>query len=438
VNLSNLLVCGLSFHQTPVEVRERVSIPPHRLEDALAFLMELPGVRECMILSTCNRSELYLSVESWIDGKELFCRFARVICGTDLTSVCNRIYALKGPDAVKHSFRVAASLDSLVLGEPQILGQMKAAFREAEDRRCIGRDLHQWIPPAFAAAKQVRNETGICEAAVSISYAAVQLAKKIFDNLAGRRVLLLGAGKMGELAALHLRDAGVRLITVTNRTLSRAKEVAGACSGLAIGFDHVFEEIAKADIVVCSTDAPHPILMAQDIQGILGRRPKDPLLLLDISVPRNVDPLVAELDGVYLFNIDDLEEVVQVNRQARKDDARCAETILDRAFEKFLRHNIDSRIALNIGAIQSQVYSICHAEFQRLVQASPQMTPTDREAVELMLHRVAQKVIHHAIMELKAIKRVDACPKGPSLAEELLTSPGRSFPGPEMAAQSSS
>lgn len=202
--LGHCLVCGVSYHRTPIEVRERISIPARQLAGALRHLYCQPGVQECTILSTCNRTEIYLSAAEWLDGRNLFCRLIRDLHGFDMTDMQDQIYALRGAEGVLHSFRVASSLDSLVLGEPQILGQFKAAFREAENQGCIDRELRRWIPRVFAAAKQVRSETGICDAAVSVSYAAVQLARRIFEDLADRSVVLLGAGKMGELAALHL------------------------------------------------------------------------------------------------------------------------------------------------------------------------------------------------------------------------------------------
>jgi glutamyl-tRNA reductase len=399
-----------------VDVRERVAIPSQKLPEALDMVSAQPGVKECMVLSTCNRSELYLSAEEWVDGKDLFIRFARTLRGIDLTPFSSQIYVLRGPEAIAHLFRVASSLDSLVLGEPQILGQTKTAFRAAEIHGCVDRVLHRWVPRAFAAAKQVRSETGICEAAVSVSFAAVQLAGKIFEDLAGTRVLLLGAGKMGELAAIHLREAGASSIVVANRTLSRAREVADRCFGMAADIERRGDLIADADVVICATEAPHFILDEETVKRILHIRSRHPLLILDISMPRNVDPRVAGLDGVYLFNIDDLEMVVQANREARQTGAVRAEEILQNALERFLREENQARMGPAIAAIRNQVRSVCQAELQRLEQKLPGMSREQREELEVMLHRIAQKIVHPVIMELKAVESLEA---GPTLVERL-------------------
>ena len=397
------MVCGVSYHKSSVDVREQVAIAPARLPDALQYVTEQRGVRECMVLSTCNRTELYLSVETWVDGRELFIGFARATRGFDMEPVADQIYVKRDLEAVNHLFRVASSLDSLVLGEPQILGQTKAAFREAESCGSVDRDLHRWVPRAFAAAKQVRNETGICEAAVSVSYAAVQLARKIFEDICGKSVVLLGAGKMAELAALHLKEAGACSITIANRTMSRAEELASRCCGLAVEFERRYEEITHADIVICSTDAPHFILDPKGVREIVRHRPRRPLLILDISIPRNVDPEVSSLDGVYLFNIDDLDTVVQANRQGRLAEAARAEDLLRQALEKFVQEETESRLGPEIAALRNRVRSICLSELDRVEQKLPELGPEGRRELEQMLHRIAQKILHPAIMEIKSV-----------------------------------
>jgi glutamyl-tRNA reductase len=412
-------VCGVSFQSSPVEVRERVAIPSQKLPEALDFVSAQPGVQECMVLSTCNRTELYLSVEEWIDCKDLFLRFARTLRNVNLTPFSSQIYVLSGSEAIAHLFRVASGLDSLVLGEPQILGQTKAAFRAAEVHGCVDRVLHRWVPRAFAAAKQVRSETGICEAAVSASFAAVQLAGKIFEDLSGTSVLLLGAGKMGELAAIHMREAGASSIVVANRTLSRAQEVADRCSGTAAQIERRAELIADADVVICATEAPHYILDEEAVQAVLRSRSRSPLLILDISMPRNVDPRVAGLDGVYLFNVDDLEMVVQANKDARQAEAVRAEAILSNALERFLREEDQARMAPAIAAIRNQVRAVCQAELRRLEQRLPGLSPGQREELEVMLHRIVQKIVHPAIMELKNIESQEAAKAGPTTIERL-------------------
>ncbi len=402
------LVCGVSFHQSPVDVRERVAISSQKLPEALRFVSQQPGVMECMVLSTCNRTELYLSAAEWVDGTDLFLRFARTLRHFDLIPFPNQIYVLRGPRAVSHLFRVASGLDSLVLGEPQILGQTKEAFREAESQGCVGRLLHRWVPRAFALAKQVRSETGICESAVSVSYAAVQLARKIFEDLSDKSVLLIGAGKTGELAAIHLKEAGATSFMVANRTFSRAEELANRCSGVAVEFDRWSDHIAGADVVIFSTEAPHYVLDAETARRTLRSRSRRPLLILDISMPRNVDPRVGALDGVYLFDLDDLDGVVQANKKGRQAEAVRAESIVKGALGQFLRDEDQASLAPAIAAIRMRVRSICHAELQRLEQKMPGIPAEHREELEIMLHRIAQKIVHPAIMELKSMASRDA------------------------------
>ncbi len=420
-NPQSHMVCGVSFHKSPVEVRERVAISSQKLPEALRWMSAQPGVKECMVLSTCNRTELYLSAEEWVDGKDLFFRFARTLRDFDPVPYSSQIYVFSGSVAISHLFRVASSLDSLVLGEPQILGQTKAAFREAEEQGCVDRVLHRWAPRAFAVAKQVRSETGICDAAVSVSYAAVQLARKIFEDLSGKSILLLGAGKMGELAAIHLREGGASSIVVANRTLARALEVAERCSGRAVEFERRAEQIAIADVVICSTEAPQYILDGDLVRRIMRARSRSrrPLLILDISMPRNVDPLVGSVGGVYLFNIDDLESVVQANLKGRKAEAVRAESILRNALERYLREEAQARMAPAIAAIRNQVRSICLVELQRLEQKLPGMSAEQREELEMMLHRITQKIVHPAIMELKMMENPDSDRAGPTFVERL-------------------
>jgi glutamyl-tRNA reductase len=368
-----------------------------------------------MVLSTCNRTEIYFSAEDWVSGPELFADLMRALHGLELGAALGQVYDLRGADAVVHLFRVAASLDSLVVGEPQILGQTKAAFRAAESAGCVQRDLQHWIPKAFAAAKRVRSETAICESAVSVSHAAVQLGQKIFGDLAGKRVVLIGAGRMGELAALHLRDAGAGTIVVANRTLARGQELAGRCGGEAVDFASRGDQTASADVVVCSTDAPEYVLGLEDLR----RRPRRPLLVLDISVPRNVDPRVAELEEVYLFNIDDLERVAEANRSARRAEAAAADTIVQHAAARFLRETEQTRLAPTIAAVRNQVRSICRDELDRLTQKIPDLSSEDRAELELMLHRIAQKIVHPVIVELKASANPDGAEARVGLVERF-------------------
>lgn len=405
---ASYMVCGISFHRSPVAVREKVAVPPEKLPEALRFVAQQRGVRECMLLSTCNRTEFYLSAEEWAEGAGIFLRFAREIRGFDLDEAADQVYVFRGGEAVAHLFRVASGLDSLVLGETQILGQVKRAFREAENQGCVERDLHRWIPSAFTTAKRVRSDSGIGECAVSAGSAAVELAEKIFEDLSGKKVVLLGAGKMGDLAALHLKQAGAVSIAVVNRTLSRAAEVASKCAGTAVAFERRLEQIAEADVVICSTDAPSFILDAESVRAIMRLRPHRPLLLLDISVPRNIDPRVAAVDGVFLYSVDDLDRVVEANREQREKQAWEAEKIINAALERFVRDENQNRLGPAIAAIRNQVHSICRDELARLEHRMPGLSAEHKAELELLLHRIAQKIVHPVIMELKTSQARDS------------------------------
>lgn len=396
------MVCGISFRRSRVEVREKASIPGSRLQESLRYLHGQPGVKECMILSTCNRTELYLSAESGLDGKELFLRFVREVCRFDPASMVDEVYVLRGMEAVEHLFRVASSLDSMVVGEPQILGQTKAAFRAAEKARCVDRDLHRWVPRAFAVAKRVRSESGVGDSAVSVSSAAVQLATRIFEDLNERTVVLLGAGEMGERAALQIRKAGASPIVVVNRTLARGQELAARCSGIAVEFEQLREQLTAADIVICSTDSDRYVLGAGEAREIMRRRSGRPMLLLDISVPRNIDPAVGGLDGAYLFNVDDLKGVVHANLKSRESELSRAERIVREALESFRKGELQTRLTPSIVAIRNQVRSVCEEELARLYHRVPAITAEQGDELEVMLHRIAQKILHPAIRELKA------------------------------------
>jgi glutamyl-tRNA reductase len=264
--------------------------------------------------------------------------------------------------------------------------------------------MHRWIPRSFAAAKQIRHQTGISRAPVSVSSAAIQLAKNICGDLAGKFVVLLGAGKMGELAALHLKESGASSIVVVNRTLSRAEALAEKFSGTAAAFKWRIKNITAADVVTCSTEAPAYLLSAADIKRVLARRPRRPILLLDISVPRNVDPKAGDLAGVHLFNIDDLEDVVKTNRRRRQSCLARAEAEIGRCLERFQQEEKNSRAAPAIAAIRNQVRSVCQAELKRFEQKVPGLNEEERDELKLMLHRIAQKILHPAIMELKELR----------------------------------
>src|SRR5215469_12088541 len=320
-----LALVGLSHKTAPVEVRERLAFSAEGLRFALSSLVQMKNISEAMILSTCNRVEVVAEGPDDRFIRDFLCEYHQI--STD--AVSKHLYSFKNTDAIRHVFRVASSLDSMMVGEPQILGQVKEAYRIAADAGTIGMHLSALMSRAFAVAKRIRSETGISHSAVSISYAAVELAKKIFGTLSGKTVMIIGASKMGELAAKHLKRAGASSVLVTNRTFERAVELAKVFEGAAVPFEHFTDHIDRADIVISSTGAPHFIITKPMGEAIIHRRKNKPMFFIDIAVPRDVEPTVNEIDNAFLYDIDDLQQVVDANLKDRLKEAHRAEEIID-------------------------------------------------------------------------------------------------------------
>src|SRR5437660_7935186 len=325
----NIIAVGLNHRTAPVELRERFAVSDSRLPEALARLKRWPGIDEGIILSTCNRVELYAVVKETAHGFESL-RDYLVTLASDIgwERLEPHLYCLDGAEAIRHLFRVAASLDSMVLGEPQILGQVKEAYDVALLHKVTGVVLNKVMKKAISVGKRVRTETGIAENAVSVSYAAVELAKKIFQNLSEKTVLLVGIGEMGKLAARHLIGAGVSHVMIANRNYERAIDVAKRLSRLPVPFTLVHHEMAGADIVLCATASDTYVIGPDDVQRALRSRKNRPMFLIDLSDPRNIDPAVGSLDTAYLYNIDDLQSQVVTNLEQRRLEALKAEDIV--------------------------------------------------------------------------------------------------------------
>ncbi len=322
-----LVAFGVNHKTAPVSLREQAAFAPDRLLDALRQITTLGGAHEATILSTCNRTELYCRLEPGEDERAVawFCEYHRL----PHTLLEPHLYLYPGDQAVKHAFRVASGLDSMVLGEPQILGQMKQAFAAAHKAGATGKILNRLFQQTFSVAKQVRTDTAIGASAVSVAFAAVSLAKQIFSRLSERTVLLIGAGETIELAARHLKEQGVGHIIVANRTVERAQRLAQTCNGEAISLTEIPERLSEADIVISSTASQLPILGKGAVERALKIRKHRPMFMVDIAVPRDIEPEVGELDDVYLYTVDDLQQVVQQNMQSRQAAAKEADKIID-------------------------------------------------------------------------------------------------------------
>src|SRR6266852_1086714 len=333
--MERLFVAGLSHHTAPIAVREQLALEDDNLREILSDLAARGTCAEIMILSTCNRVEVYGVADVPGEARSVAFRQMGAQRGIGLPSLEPLLYTRSGAEAVQHAFRVASSLDSMVLGEPQILGQVKDAFALAQACRTVGPVLHSLMSQAFAVAKRVRSDTEVGRHAVSVSFAAVELARRIFDGLDGRSVLLVGAGEMGELAARHFQDHGTLPVYVANRTAGRAQALARELAGTAVPFEDLFSVMAQVDIVITSTAAPEPIITSSDVAGALHGRRGRPLFFIDIAVPRNVEPAVNDISNVFVYDVDALRSVVDANLRERKREAQRAESLVEREVAKF-------------------------------------------------------------------------------------------------------
>ncbi|WP_458524943.1 glutamyl-tRNA reductase [Onishia taeanensis] len=322
-----LLALGINHKTAAVEVREQVAFTPAQLEAALTELRALPEVQEAALLSTCNRTELYCVIER--DGEAAILDWLSRFHALGVEQLTAAAYHYLDGDAARHLMRVAVGLDSMVLGEPQILGQLKDAYQAARTHQGLGGELERLFQHTFAVAKQVRTETGIGENPVSVAYAAVSMASRIFDDFRRSTALLIGAGETIELVARHLREAGVRQLIVANRTRERAAHLADAFGGEAISLNEIPDALARADIVISSTAAPLPILGKGMVERAIKKRRHRPVFMVDIAVPRDIEPQVGELDDVFLYTVDDLHEVIEENRRHRQVAADQAEALIE-------------------------------------------------------------------------------------------------------------
>jgi glutamyl-tRNA reductase len=393
---------GVNHRTAPVEVRERLAIPESRLPEACKLLAEQPGVDEAMILCTCNRVEVLASTNN--GGADLR-RFLHSYFQLPAEELEKHLYEYREQDAVRHMFRVAASLDSMVVGEPQILGQVKEAYATARAMGTVRNQLDQLVTRAFAVAKRVRTETAVGSSSVSIASVAVELAKKIFGNLGGKSVYLIGAGKMSELAARHLLAHGCGSIFVANRTYDRAVHLADKFNGQAIRFEDLYSTCDRADIVITSTGAPHAIFRREHGEQFLSRRRNRPMFFIDIAVPRDVDPAMNKLDGIFVYDIDDLQQAVASHVSDRRKEAERAEAIVNLEVERFQARIQTLDVVPTIVSLQDHLETIRQAEIDRVRGRLGSLTPDQEMAVEAMTRGIVNKIMHTPISTLKSAAR---------------------------------
>jgi glutamyl-tRNA reductase len=391
----------LSHKTAPVEVRERFAVSGDGADQLLGSLAERPGIDEACILSTCNRVEFLVRSDIEDGAEAQLLAFLSETHARPIEHAEPYIYRYADREAVRHIFRVASSLDSMVVGEPQILGQVKQAYQAAKRAGTIRGPLDQLLTAAFRVARRVRNETGIGQMAVSISYVAVELAKKIFGELDGLSVLIIGAGKMSEATARHLKGAGAEKTYVTNRTFERAQELARQFDGEAVPYDRLLELLTKVDIVISSTGAPGYILNKEAAKGVSAARRGRPVFLVDIAVPRDIDPEINSIDEMFVYDIDDLQQVAEANLKQRRKEAEHAEQIVEEEVEKMLRRLRGAQLGPTIGSLQKHLEEVRLAEIERFRNKLGGLTPEQEKAVEALTRGMMNKVAHHPITEMK-------------------------------------
>ncbi|HUJ17293.1 MAG TPA: glutamyl-tRNA reductase [Nitrospirota bacterium] len=397
----SIIVVGLSHKTAPIEVREKLNFPESTLPDALRKLMTYDGVRESMIVSTCNRVEIYASVPDSAKGIDRIKQFISDYHGLDRDALEQALYVYPEAQGVRHTFRVASSLDSMVLGEAQILGQLKDAFDIALKTKTTSTILNKLIKKSISVAKRVRTDTRLAEGAVSISSAAVELAKKIFGELEGKHVMLLGAGEMAELAAQHLLGNGVKNIMVANRTFERAEDLAKEFKGDAIRFEHFPDALVMVDILICATGAPHYVVSREMIAKALKERRNKPIFMIDISNPRNIAPDVDKVDNVYLYDIDDLQSKVDVNTEGRAREARKAEEIVTQEVETYLQWERTLDAVPTIVDLREKLEDMRRRELEKTLGGLSGITEEQKRAIDIMSQSLVNKLLHAPLVVLK-------------------------------------
>ena len=400
--MDRIILIGLNHKTAPVNIRECLAFSQDETRSALGDLRAMASVEEAMLFSTCNRVELLIISKEAQTAAEQAKAFLARFKQLPLEDFESALYQHQGEAAVRHVFRVGASLDSMVVGEPQILGQIKAAYRTATDEKTSGVILNRLLHRAFFVAKRIRTETGIGDSAVSISYAAIELGRKIFGELEGKEVLLIGAGEMAELAVEHLIRNRSGHIFVANRTFERGVELATAYKGTAIRIEEVPDYLRRVDIIISSTGAKDFILQKQHVKAVMRGRRNRPVFFIDIAVPRDIDPAINTLNNAYVYDIDDLKDVVEENIEDRNREAIKAERIIDEAVINFRRWVQELGVVPTIKALRAKVQDIAQEEVQKTLQQMGHLSVKDREAIQRMAESLTNKILHEPTRYLKS------------------------------------
>ncbi|MGH9413053.1 MAG: glutamyl-tRNA reductase [Terriglobales bacterium] len=402
----NLHLLGISHHTAPLEEREPLALSAEALPRALERLGAVPEVREAMLLSTCNRVEVLIAAEEGVTPDLL--SLLAAACGERRIPHKDFFYQLQDAAAVRHLFRVASSLDSLVVGEPQILGQLKQAFAAAQSAGMIGPEIDAAASRAFHTAKRVRTETSIAAQPVSVSQAAVDLAQQIFGDLGQKTILLLGAGLIGTATARYLLAQGATRLLVVNRTFSHARELAGKCGGEAHPLEQLAELGGLADVIISCTGAPEPLITRADAIHFLARRHGRPMLFLDLAVPRDVEPSVHQLENAFVYNVDDLDQVVSVHMHERRQEATLGESIIEEEVQLYLQRRQAQDVGPLLRALQERAEALRAAEWERTRKRLGSLNPEQAQAMEALTHSLMKKWLHEPLIQLKEAAQAPA------------------------------
>ena len=402
---ADLLIVGLNHRSAPVELRERLAFNNGTLEAALRSLVDAETVREGMILSTCNRVEIITSAADVPAADEKIKTFLAESRGFSRAVFEEHLYTRTGKAALSHLFRVAASLDSLVVGEPQILGQVKDAYATASEVGTLGEVLHRCFHKTFAVAKRVRNETRVAAKAVSVSSAAVELARSIFDHLQDKTAMVIGAGEIGELAVRHLQNHGIGKVLVTNRTFSHAVELAQEFNGTVVPFEQFHKHLYFADIVIGSAGGNDYLVGTTAVEEALRERKRRPMFFIDLGVPRNFDPRLNDVENIFLYDIDDLQQVIEENKDEREREALKAEAIVTEEVEAFWQWFSGLEVTPTIVALREKAETIRQRELEKTFAALKELPPQAQKAIEALSLGIINKLLHPPIAYLKRTNR---------------------------------
>jgi len=399
----HLFLLGVSHRTAPVDLRERLDFSSRDLSAASEAIARRPSMSESVVLSTCNRSEIYVASSDPAQSREELVTFLSDYHHVPAQTFQPHLFSLENSAAVAHLFRVAAGLDSLVVGEPQILGQVKEAYQAAAGKQCVGPVLSNAFRWSFGVGKRVRTETALGEGAVSVSFAAVALARKIFGRLKGRRVLVVGAGEISSLTAQHLRTQGVGEIVITSRTHANAEALANEVGGLAVPWEGMINALGSADIVITATGSQRPIITRPQLEAAHGYRRGTPLFIIDVAVPRDVDPAIAEIEQVFLYNIDDLQSIVEENLSRRKAEVERAESIVNEEVTKFMAWQRSRGAVPTVVALRQRFEAIRRSELQRLEGKLGGLPPEARARVDEVTRLIVEKLLLEPTEQLKAL-----------------------------------